>query len=118
MGHHIDFAVVDQLAVDLVTGGVRSAGVDLAALQLPGVWVKFQTVTLDFLDGYTIGTTLYLIAADKDPRRTADDLAALFNEVTDVVEPSTGAAITAVELAMPDGTTLPALAFPFDLYAT
>lgn len=115
-GHPVDFTRVDELAAALVAGGVRSADVDVRKVNLPGVWVKVSGLRYDLLDGYTILTTLYLIAADKDPRRTMTDLQALVNKVTAVVDPTGD--VVAVELAMPDGTALPALALPFDLYAT
>lgn len=120
MGHAISFTAVDDLVTALRAGGIRSVDTDPAKVgnNLPGVWVKVERFTLDLLDGYTIGTTVYLIARDKDYTRGGLQLVDLFNQVTLILEPSTGASIDTVELVMPDGTVMPALAIPFDLYAT
>lgn len=120
MGMRIDFAAVDDLVETLRAAGIRSVDTDPAkvASNLPGVWVKVERFTLDFLAAYTITTTLYLVARDIDYTRGGKQLVDLFDQVTEIAEPSTGASIQTIQLAMPDGTVAPALSFPFDLYST
>lgn len=115
--HTVDFAALDQLAADLAAAGVASVTTNPADLNLPGVLVQVSGLAFDLLDGYTIRTRLLCVAPDTDPRRAMDQLAALVNTVTSVVDPTDDPTAETVNLPT-DATPYPAFAVPFDLPAT
>lgn len=119
MGHAFNFADIDTM-VTMLRGitGIRSVDIDPAKVNAPGIWVKVEGFELDNLDGLTIRATLYLIAKDSDYVRGGKQAVALYNLITPVIDPASGATIDFVDVAMPDGTVLPALAFPVDLLVT
>lgn len=117
----LDFGNLDELAGLLTAAGVRSASTNPAEITTPGVWIRFDGVSLDRLAGCTIKLTLHLIVGDAEPRIVMPELAALFNQVRPVLNDLGGPAgdTTRVGVVLPNSTKpLPALAVPLDLITT
>lgn len=115
-GHTLDFAAVDDLVAALRGAGLR-ADVDPALLNPPCVWVNVTGIDLNILDGLTINTEVVAIVPDKNHKRAMQELAELFNLVTDVVDP-TGPTLARGTVLPDNPTPLPSLVVPFDLLVT
>ena len=102
-------AGLDGLTVALNAAGVP-ASVEVSDLNLPGVWVGMDRITEHTLaGGGTLAARLLLIVPDNGQREAAKALSSLLAQVSAVVTPVGD--ITAETVAMPDGSTCPALAF-------
>lgn len=119
----LDFGDVDTLVAMLRAGGIRSVDTNPAKVQTPGVWVAVRRVSLDNLDGVTIGLDLVAVVAAKEPRLAFPDLAALFNKVKAVLDdnglggPDDDSRL--VDVVFPGSQTpLPGLSIPLDLQTT
>lgn len=113
-GWPLDFVAVDELVAALKAGGIRSVSVDPADINPPGVLVKVTGVDLDLLAGLTITTELLCVVPDNGQRRSMTALAALFNQVTTVVDPTAATRVVSV-LLLENQAPLPGLSVPFDL---
>lgn len=117
----LDLSDLEQLAQLLVRAGIRSASSDPAKVQTPGVWVRFDGVQLEALNGdATILTTLHLIVPASTFTTSQRQLSDLFNQVIDALasfgqQPSGATRPTAVALPANPANPLPALAVPLEL---
>ena len=118
----LDFADIDELVTQLSSAdGIRSVDVDPAKINLPGIWVRFDGIDLDRLDGADLRMTLALITGYTDVRRAMATLGPLFNTVVDVLDTALGigpdeAGTAAGTVQMPDGSApKPALLIPITL---
>lgn len=123
MSADLDFGNLDTLADILRAGGIRSVDTDPAKVQTPGVWIAVRRVSLDNLDGVTIGVDLVAVVAAKAPRLALPDLADLFNIVKAVLDdnglggPDEDSRL--VDVVFPGSLTpLPGLSIPLDLQTT
>lgn len=99
-------------------GGVR-ADVDPNRLNLPGVLVSLDTLTLDRLcgdDSGDLGLRLTLVTGDADTLRALEALQELLDGVLTVFDPSGPITPAAVRL-QPGATPLPALFVPVTIPA-
>lgn len=112
-----DPTALDDLAAALKAAGIRDVSTDLAALNLPGVWVQWAGVNENILAGSTITVRLVCISPDRDARRSMDVMATLYGQVLAVVDP-VGPSTTGA-ISMPsDPTPYPALSIPFEIHTT
>lgn len=119
----LDFDDVEALAELLRTGGIRSVDTDPAKVQTPGVWIAVRRVSLDNLDGVTIGLDLVAVVPASAPRLALPKLAALFNQVKAVLDanglggPDDDTRV--VDVVFPGSQSpLPGLSIPLDLQTT
>lgn len=97
---------------------VRSAVLDPAALVTPGVWCRVPSFGLDTLadDQYRLDLELHLAVSDQaDWKRARRDLAKLFEAVHEHIGKPRINQVAFETLALPDGTAVPALRFPYSL---
>lgn len=117
----LDFANVDQLVVLLKAAGIRSASIDPAELNLPGVLIEITGVGQDLLAGCTIKTRLICLVADDKPKQAAKQLQTLFNQVAGVAR-TLGGPTDDSEVSrwvLPGSAAeLPGIAVPLDLLTT
>jgi hypothetical protein len=119
----LNFGDLDELTVALAgIDGVRSASLDPADLNLPGVLVQVVGVSHDNLAGLTIKTNLLLLVADSQPRRAAEELQDLFNAVIPVVRDTYGGptadSVMGKWVLPGQPTQLPGISVPLDLLTT
>lgn len=103
---------VDDLTAALIAGGIRSATVDAADLNLPGVLIKptgFESLSL----ASTLASAdLYVAVPDMAHDRALAALVELGNKVLAVIDPAGPARL--VTLQLPDASRVPALLIPYD----
>lgn len=117
----LDFANLDQLVTALKAAGVRSASIDPAELNLPGVLIEVTGVSLDLLAGVTIKLNLVCLVSDDKPKQAAKQLQALFNKVADVARAHGGPTddSTVGRWVLPGSAAeLPGISVPLDLITT
>lgn len=117
----IDFADVDELVELLNATEVRSADVDPAKVNVPGVLVQVVSFAEDLLAGTTLKVNLVLVSADTDFRRAMAQLQVLYTQVTPVLDLFNGPTgdVTAATIQLPaDPAPLPALVVPLELLTT
>lgn len=118
----LNFGDLDELTEALAgIDGVRSASLDPADINLPGVLVQVVGVSLDLLAGLTIKTNLLLLVDDTQPRRAAKELQDLFNAVIPVVRTLGGPTADSVvgKWVLPgQPVPLPGISVPLDLLTT
>lgn len=107
-------APVDELVDALKAASIR-AGVDLAGIQAPGVWVQPLGPGLDTLGGTAVRVRLVLVVPDNGIGRAYAAIAALADQVNAVIP------IRAYDyrtVLMPDGNQLPGAETQIALRAT
>lgn len=83
--HELDLADVDVLAAALVTGGIKSATRNRAALRVPGVLIQLAGIQPAGYQALEVSLQLLLIANDDDDNRTWAELADLHNKTITVL---------------------------------
>lgn len=114
----LNWADLDDLVEQLRAAGVASVDMDPAKVNTPGVVVEVAGLATRF-GGLTIRCRLVLVVGNQAVRKSADNLAALFNVVRPVAQ-KVGADLANVTTALyvkPGSSTgLPALIIPLDLH--
>lgn len=100
----------------LITSTGLKASVDPTELNLPGAWVALDQLGPARLSGTTqLDVSVYLIAADADPRRAMTALATMYNQLRQVLTPD--GKVRPQGVILPENPTpMPALRVPVYLY--
>lgn len=102
--------------------GIKYADTDPAAVNTPGVWVRFDGLGLGTMTHLEVKLTLHLVVATANDRaRTEKALADLFNAAKPVVNDFGGPAglVTPAGLQLPGSQAyLPCLQIPISLLTT
>lgn len=112
----MDFrGALEDLADALAAAGVE-ASVDPADLDLPGVWVTLDRLTVPtFTGGGLVRARLLLIVPDQDHIRAVEALQDLYDATVAVVDPMSDVESTLATVQA--GPDLPALTFTHDIPA-
>lgn len=116
-----DPADLDELVELLKIAGVRSAGVALADLNPPAVWVQLADFGEDLLSGdATYRVDLVLVVPDAAPRRALAELHKLYDYVRPVIGEVGGPAgrVRSATVLPLEGGPLPALVAPITMTGT
>lgn len=111
----VDLVGTLQGLVEALEAGGVEASLDASDLNLPGVFVTLDRLTVPTLAGGAglVVARLFLLAPDRDSLRALEGLADLYAAVLAVADPSSD--VEATVAARPAGPELPALMFTIDL---
>ena len=109
------FVATLQGLVDALTAADVPASMDPNDLNLPGVFVTLDRLTGGTLDGGygIVRARVILLVPERDPRRSAEALEALYTATCEVVTPTSDVEALPAAYA---GAEVPALSFTTDLH--
>lgn len=115
----LDVDDLDLLMAKIKAAGAKQVSMDIAALNLPGVWVNVTGFTPNVLSGLTIKLELVALSGNsKDPRRALKDVQPALNAILAAISAHGGPSsdpVTGVWQQQGNAARMPGVSVPFDL---
>lgn len=107
-------AALDLIRSQCLTAGIR-AETDPRNVNAPGAWITVENVTHGAtLDGARVRVNVYLVVPNTGTEQSLADLDDMLDRLTRVIDPD--APTTPTQIALPDGSELPAVRVTVDVY--